>query len=54
MTIDEWITYGIAKGYCTDVTCVTHLGLSNTKEEEKAWDDGYDPCIFGLRLWIND
>jgi hypothetical protein len=54
MTIDEWIKYGITKGYCTDATCVTHSGLSNTKEEEEEWDKGYDPCIPGLRLWIND
>jgi len=54
MTIDEWIKYGITKGYCTDVTCVTHNGLPNTKEEEQAWDDGWDPCVPGLRLWLED
>jgi len=54
LTIDEWIQYGIDKGYCSDATCVTHEGLPNTKEEEQAWEDGWDPCVPGIRLWIND
>ena len=53
MTIDEWIKYGISKGYCTDVTCVTHIGVANTKEEEQEWDAGFDPCIPGMRVWLD-
>lgn len=51
MTIDEWIQYGIERKYCSEPVCATHEGLPVTKEEDKEWEDGYDPCSPGLRLW---
>lgn len=54
LTIDEWLQYGIDNGYCSDAVCVTHEGLPLTEEEEKEWDDGWDPCSPGVRLWLND
>lgn len=49
-TIEEWIDYGIKKGYCRPPVCDTHEGLPLTDEEEKEYLDGGDPCILALRL----
>lgn len=51
MTIDEWLQYGVDRKYCSEPVCSTHEGLPITKEEEKEWDEGYDPCAPGVRLW---
>jgi hypothetical protein len=46
-----WLDTGVAAGWISDVVCVTHQGLPSTDEEDKEWDDGFDPCVFGMRLW---
>lgn len=51
MTQDEWIKYGVDKGYASDATCETHNGPELTEEEEKEFDEGGDPCVPILRLW---
>jgi hypothetical protein len=53
LTIDEWIQYGIDHKYCSEPVCATHEGLPTTKEEEAAWEEGYDPCSPGIRLWAD-
>ena len=50
MNYDEWITYGIERGYCTNSLCQTHEWLPMTSVEEQALEDGDDPCIHVMRL----
>lgn len=54
MNVHEWLEYGVEKGYCTPVCCATHDGIPDTEEEQKAWDEGYDPCAPIVRLWEPD
>lgn len=51
LSIDEWIQYGVDRGYCSNLVCVTHEGIPLSEEEEKQWDEGYDPCSLGIRIW---
>lgn len=51
LSIDEWIQYGIDSGYCSAPVCVTHEGIPLTEEEELEWEEGYDPCSAGIRIW---
>lgn len=50
MTYEEWLTYGIEQGYCSKPVCNTHEGLPSTPEEDDMWEDGWDPCVFAVRL----
>lgn len=47
----SWLQVGIDQGWCSNVVCSTHDGLPMTEEEMEEWDDGYDPCIYGVRMW---
>lgn len=47
-----WMDTGIERGWVSNPTCITHEGLPVTEIEEKEWDDGYDPCSVGLRVWV--
>jgi hypothetical protein len=48
---EKWILIGIERKWISDVVCAIHEGLPNTEEEEKDWEDGYDTCIPGIRVW---
>ena len=52
--IDEWFGYGVEMGYCSEPVCTTHEGLPTTEEEDAEWEEGFDPCSVGVRLWTND
>lgn len=47
-----WVEEGKKKGWVSGPICATHEGLPNTTEEENEWDEGYDPCILGMRVWV--
>jgi len=49
-SIEEWIDYGIKKGWTYSPVCDTHDGLPYTEEEQKEWEEGGDPCAVVLRL----
>lgn len=51
MNIDEWIQYGIDRGYCSNIHCDTCNGAPLTEEEAEAEADGSPPCCFVLRLF---
>jgi hypothetical protein len=51
MDYDEWLHFGVEKGYCSRPVCDTHDGLPNTEEESQEWEEGHDPCIPAVRLW---
>lgn len=46
MTRDEWIQYGVVKGWCLPERCLTHDGTDMTLDEIE-YDDS---CIFFLQL----
>jgi hypothetical protein len=51
MTFEEWLTYGVTEGWVSMGVCETHDGVPMTPEEQDADEDGWDPCIPGLRVW---
>jgi len=51
MTFDEWIRHGYDKGFCSPPVCVTHDGIPTTAIEDEEFDEGYDPCFHGVRLY---
>lgn len=48
----DWLEKGYAAGWISDVVCATHHGLPNTPQEEAEWEEGYDPCITAVRIWV--
>jgi hypothetical protein len=50
MNIDEWLQYGIDRGYCTPTCCATHDGIYITADEEEQTQEGDDPCVHVTRL----
>lgn len=46
MNFESWVQYGIENNWITPGFCYTHDGDPYmTKEEEKEWDEGGDPCF---------
>ena len=50
MNQQEWIEMGVDKGWCAPMVCETHEGLPMTEAERLDWEEGFDPCLFALRL----
>jgi hypothetical protein len=50
MGYDDWIRYGLERGFCGPPVCETHDGLPMTAQEEEDFYDGSDPCIPIVRL----
>ncbi len=51
MTFDEWIAYGIEKGWCGPPVCYTHDGLPMSEQEYAEFDEGQDPCTHVVRMY---
>jgi hypothetical protein len=51
MTFNEWITYGIEKGWCGPPVCYTHDGLPMSEQEYTEFDEGQDPCTHIVRMY---
>lgn len=49
---NEWLNRGIDAGWITPVSCWNHDTFEITLEEEKEMDEGGDPCIPIVRLWM--
>ena len=54
MNQDEWLQYGLERGYIGPIVCVTHDGCPTTAEEDTDFDDGLDPCIPMVRYYASD
>lgn len=54
LTFDEWLAIGITSGFCSPPVCNTHDLLPVTSAEDELWDDGGDPCLPAVRLWLAD
>jgi hypothetical protein len=51
-TVDDWVALGLDLGYA-DGFCYQHEMPELTEEEAKEWyDEGGDPCIPVLRVWV--
>ena len=48
---DEWIQFGMDKGWCGPPLCEMHDGLPYTKAEMDELDAGNDPCIHVIRMF---
>jgi hypothetical protein len=48
----DWLKVGIDKKWVSDLVCATHNGLPNTEAEEREWEEGFDPCVPGMRVWL--
>ena len=54
MEYEEWINIGIEKGFCSMPFCATHDGAPMHETEERAWEEGSDPCQVSVRLGSPD
>lgn len=51
LAFEEWIAYGIEKGWCGPPVCSTHDGLPMSEQEDSGFDEGQDPCIHVVRMY---
>jgi hypothetical protein len=51
LAFDEWISYGIEKGWCGPPVCYTHDGLPMSEQEYAEFDEGQDPCSHIVRMY---
>ena len=54
MDFDSWLKMGLENKWVRTPVCSTHDGLPSTEDEDMAWDEGDDPCIHILRLYVDD
>ena len=48
-TLEEWIGRGVEAGFCEPAACCSHDVLMSA-EEIDLFEDGWDPCVFVLKL----
>jgi len=51
LTFDEWMAYGIKKGWCGPPICYTHDGLPMSDIEMQGFEEGEDPCMHVVRMY---
>lgn len=51
---EEWMRYGISKGWCGAPVCYTHDGMPMSLDEDDQFGDGGDPCIHIVRMYENE
>jgi hypothetical protein len=49
---DRWLAEGLDAGWISEGFCGTHDMAPMTETERAEFDDGYDPCLPVLRVWI--
>ena len=50
LTFQDWLDYGIEKGYCDEPHCYVHTGTPLTEFECTVWHMGMDFCVNAVRL----
>lgn len=50
MDMEEWYNYGVDNGFCTPAYCGTHDPMPMHETEERAWEEGGDPCAIVIRI----
>ena len=53
-TFIAWLEVGVECGWITPPVCAQHDGLPMTGEEADSYEEGYDPCVFVVRVWGPD
>lgn len=54
MTRDElfdFLAEAQAAGLVSEVGCATHGTLEMSEDEQDGFEDGWDPCMFAVRVW---
>jgi hypothetical protein len=50
-SFDEWLAFGVERGWVSEPVCDTHEGPPLSEAESAEFDDGGDPCVHVLRLF---
>lgn len=50
MDFDSWVAIGVNHKWTSKPFCYTHDGLPMTEQEFSDWEEGIDPCTWGLRF----
>lgn len=50
LEFDEWMAYGLARGWAGPPVCSTHDGIPTSEAEDDEFEEG-DPCIHVIRLY---
>ena len=55
----EWLTFGVVRGWCSQMYCDTHEWIPMPDEELALFDEGEDPCVWTIRVgneaqWIEE
>lgn len=53
-SFDEWMEFGMRKGWCGPPICSTHDGIPMSEDEESDWEQGDDPCAYIVRLYNDE
>lgn len=51
---NDWLLEGLGRGWVSLPVCETHDGLPLMPEEELEFDEGLDPCITAMRVWVEN
>ena len=51
LEFEEWMSYGVNKGWCGPPVCTTHDGLPMSEQEDTEFGEGQDPCIHVVRMY---
>jgi hypothetical protein len=51
MEYEEWLEYGWQQGWVSPPTCYTHDGLPMTEDEDEEFGEGFDPCVYIIRVY---
>lgn len=46
-----WLEKGLERKWVSGPVCATHEGLPTRRWEDAEFEEGYDPCIVGMRVW---
>jgi len=52
LTMEQWVQYGIDKGFA-ETFCYMHDSAPMEDWEVQEYDEGGDPCIPTLRVWLD-
>lgn len=52
MSFEEWMKYGLKRGWIAEGVCQTHDMVPMTPEESDEFEAGHDPCVPVLRVWM--
>lgn len=54
LDFDTWLKYGIDHRFIGPPVCATHDGTPTSESEDVLFDEGWEPCISVVRLYIDD